>query len=91
MTLIPKTIFDCSKEEVRNKLDKIIKYRCKQKCRSSSYVTIDIPNTDKQIFYLASCKGLYVAIYHGTWNGLYFKQVNLFTNKRSISFMTKAS
>ena len=68
-----------SNEAVRNKLDNIIKYRCAQKFRNSLYVIIVIPNTRKQIFFHATCKGIYCSIIHGI-SELNYKNEKLFSN-----------
>jgi hypothetical protein len=75
-----REIDDFSEEAVRNKLNKIIKYRCEHKFRDSSCVAIDVPNSRKQIFLHATRKGIYVAIIHGI-DELNFKTVKLFSNK----------
>jgi hypothetical protein len=48
---------------------------------SSSFTTIDIPNTGKQLFYNASNAGLYVALYHPKTGSQDEYLEKLFSNK----------
>ena len=69
-------------EEFRKKLNYLLRFHRQRRFGiRTSFATIDIPNTDKQISYMAGNKGHWVGLYHPPKDGSDEWLENLYSNK----------
>ena len=69
-------------EDFKKKLNHMLRFHRQRKFgKTTSFATIDIPNTGKQIFYLASNKGLWISLYYPHLDECEERIEKLYSNK----------